>query len=277
MKPQMNQGLAAAYAVKRNAPKRMAQGGCPACMDAGGKCYAHGGETTETHESEMSASEVGGHSQYEHDGSAVHGTAQESARDTIHRNAPTMKAHKMQSEAGMQDGKYDYESDGPREDRGEPKSRNLSMPQPQKYARGGEVENEKLNPNHEEPLAPGIQEDLDAMDEEDDQSDMDKFNRGGSVSDGFDAMKDRENVQSNDAKFYVDGGVVDDIMKERKEKRMASGGLTDTGVEDDFDQRIDMEPVRNREDEEHDTESGSLDDESLVGQIMRDRRKRRGM
>lgn len=70
------------------------------------------------------------------------------------------------------------------------------------------------------------------------------------------------------------GSVVDEILHGRK--KMASGGmLEDAGVEDDFDYRMDLEPVPTREDEEHDMESGSKDDMEIVGQILKERKMRR--
>lgn len=119
-------------------------------------------------------------------------------------------------------------------------------------AHGGEVENEELSPASEVSMPDDMSRDMrEEMDDGDDESE--------------------------DAKHYADGGsIIDDIMEER---RMAKGGmLQDSDVEPDFEPRIDMEPVHTREDEMHDAESPSEDDESLVGQVMKERRmKRRGM
>lgn len=114
-------------------------------------------------------------------------------------------------------------------------------------AHGGAVDNEELDPSHEDAMAPGMKEDMDAMDMEDNQSSRAKF---------------------------ASGGVVDEIMESRRGKK-SGGDLTDVDVEPDFEKRIDMEPVHTRRDEMHDTESGSLDDESLVGQILKERKLRR--
>lgn len=145
------------------------------------------------------------------------------------------------------------------------------------YAHGGEVENEKLNPGHRESMPDGMREDLDAMDMSDNQSEVARLNRGGKVSKGRMNMAPKGVVQSNIAKYADGGSVVDDVLKERRMRKMANGGLVDNPVEDDFDLRVDLEPVHTRRDEEHDTESPSLDDESLVGQIIRERRKKRGI
>lgn len=118
------------------------------------------------------------------------------------------------------------------------------------YAMGGEVENEKLHPEMEVSAPEGMLEDEEVMEDEGDD-------------------------ESEDARHYADGGMIAEIMKERKMKRMASGGMVSEPVEDDFDTRINMEPVHTMEDEEHGVESGSLDDESLVGQILRERKMRR--
>lgn len=143
------------------------------------------------------------------------------------------------------------------------------------YAHGGKVENEKMHPEHEEAMPGGMREDLDAMDDDsENQSEIAKLSRGGSVMAGRRDMEGRGDVQSNAAKFLKDESIVDSVMRER---RMAKGGLVDQTVHDDFETRMDFEPVHTRRDEEHDTESPSLDDESLVGQIMRERRKKRGM
>lgn len=119
-------------------------------------------------------------------------------------------------------------------------------------AHGGEVENEKLHPDAEVELPSRMEEvEENEMEDGDDESEEDRH--------------------------YAQGGVVDEIMSERKMKRMSSGGLLDAGVEDDFEKRLDLQPMHTREDEEHpDMESPSKDDDSLVGQIIRDRKKRRG-
>lgn len=69
------------------------------------------------------------------------------------------------------------------------------------------------------------------------------------------------------------GSVVSEILGDRQ--KMAKGGLVDAGVEPDFHKRVDLEPVHTVEDDEHDIESGSKDDEELVGQILRERKMRR--
>lgn len=114
-------------------------------------------------------------------------------------------------------------------------------------AHGGVVENEKLNPEHEAPMEPRMKQDIGAM-------------------------KSKGKNQSEFAK-YKDGGVVDEIMGERYKDD--EDYLEDANRETDFEPRMDFEPVHTREDEEHDTESGSEDDESLVGQIMKERKLKR--
>lgn len=125
--------------------------------------------------------------------------------------------------------------------------------QPGKYARGGEVENRKLDPDAAVEMPDDMQEDIDLE------------RRPGSD-------------QSDVAKLAMaTGGLVDAIMKDRERRKMAEGGLVDADASPDYDKRVDLEPVHTREDEEHELTSPSLDDESLVGQILSERKmKRRG-
>lgn len=137
------------------------------------------------------------------------------------------------------------------------------------YASGGEVENEDLDPSHEEPMPEGMMEDLDAMKEDDEIQSP----RPGMTHETQD--ESRTKGQSIAMQKYAKGGsVVDEIMRGRK--KMASGGmLEDEPVESDFEPHINMEPVHTRQDEAHNVESPSLDDESLVGQILKERKMRR--
>jgi hypothetical protein len=69
--------------------------------------------------------------------------------------------------------------------------------------------------------------------------------------------------------------LIDEIMRKRKEKKMANGGEVSAEAEDDFAESLDLEPVHTVEDDEHDIDSPEDTDETLIGQIMRDRKKKR--
>lgn len=115
------------------------------------------------------------------------------------------------------------------------------------YAHGGSVENEKLHPEHEESMPEGMEEDLDAMDDEGD--DMSKMAK------------------------HAKGGVVDEIMKGRK---MSKGGMVDPEEDENIDQRMNLERNHFMEDEEHEINPDpSEDDMGLVGEILKERKMRR--
>lgn len=75
---------------------------------------------------------------------------------------------------------------------------------------------------------------------------------------------------------YAQGGVVDQIMKERK--KMAEGGEVESerDYEPDFEHTLDLANVHYMEDEEHDVDDNPSDDDNkLVGQIMMEREKKK--
>ena len=73
---------------------------------------------------------------------------------------------------------------------------------------------------------------------------------------------------------YAEGGVVEQIMKERK--KMAEGGMVEEEErlrEPDFEPAMDFSNYNYMEDDEHDAEPVEMSNK-LVGQIMTDRKKR---
>ena len=116
-------------------------------------------------------------------------------------------------------------------------------------AKGGAVENEKLHPEMEVEMPEGMETDIDAMKEEDDESGTDMLAEGGSI--------------------------VDEIVKGRK---MAKGGAVelDADEEPEYGHRVNLEPVHTIEDAAHTGAADpSEDDMSLVGQILKERKSRR--
>lgn len=116
---------------------------------------------------------------------------------------------------------------------------------------GGEVENEKLHPEHEEPMAPGMREDEMAMDDEgDNMSGDDMLSKGGSV--------------------------VDEILAGRK--KFSKGGAIEADSEEDVDMapRMNLEREHYMEDDAHEVNPDpSEDDHGLVGEILKERKMRR--
>ena len=142
------------------------------------------------------------------------------------------------------------------------------------YARGGEVTNEKLHPEHEEPMPEGMREDLDAMEDEgEDQSEKARLNKGGALG----SMSDDEKYPMSQYDKYAHGGnVVDEIMHDRK--KMAKGGTVEMDPEEDQNptQRMNLEREHFVEDKEHEINPDpSEDDMSLIGEIIRERKMRR--
>lgn len=140
---------------------------------------------------------------------------------------------------------------------------------------GGDVENEKLHPDAMAEggrVADSGRDGAVRLDDAARKSELD-FSRDESME-----MPNPNNDQSSIAKLAMaTGGLVDAIMKDRERRKMAEGGLVDADASPDYDKRVDLEPVHTREDEEHELTSPSLDDESLVGQILSERKmKRRG-
>lgn len=119
------------------------------------------------------------------------------------------------------------------------------------YAEGGMVQNQKLNPGHQVPMDSRLRHQTDVM-------------------------RQSQSNQSEVAKLAMGGSVVEEIMKGRK--RMAKGG----GVEMDrdydpaFADDLDLANVHYMEDEEHEVNPNPSDDDySLVGQIMKERKRYR--
>jgi len=103
------------------------------------------------------------------------------------------------------------------------------------------------------------------------QSDKAKYAQGGYI------QKDVRQTQLEEAQAddHAEPSILQQILDDRKRRKLAEGGYVTEPVSDDFETRINMEPVHTREDEEHDVESSSLDDQSLVGQILKERKMKR--
>lgn len=119
------------------------------------------------------------------------------------------------------------------------------------YAEGGMVQNEKLHPSHQAPMDSRLKHQTEVMRKsEHDQSELAKLARGGSV--------------------------VDEIMKGRKKMAKGGGVEMERDHEDHFADDIDLSNVHYVEDEEHEVNPNPSDDDySLVGQIMKERKKYR--
>lgn len=118
------------------------------------------------------------------------------------------------------------------------------------YAEGGMVQNEKLNPHNQPPMDARLKHQIATM------------------------KKPGMNL-SEVAKLAM-GGVVDQIMSERK--KMAEGGEVESerDYEPDFQHTLDLANVHYMEDEEHDVDDNPSDDDNkLVGQIMMEREKKK--
>ena len=116
------------------------------------------------------------------------------------------------------------------------------------YAKGGMVQNEMLNPHSEPAMDPRLKQQIATM------------------------KKPGMNL-SEVAKLAM-GGVVDQIMKERK--KMAEGGMVEEEErlrEPAFEPAMDFSNYNYMEDDEHDAEPVEMSNK-LVGQIMTDRKKR---
>lgn len=119
------------------------------------------------------------------------------------------------------------------------------------YAEGGMVQNQKLNPGHQAPMDSRLKHQTEVM------------------------RKSQSN-QSDVAKLAMGGSIVDEIMKGRK--KMAKGGdvESDRDMVGDFEDDVDLQNVHYMEDPEHDINPNPSDDDySLVGQIMKERKKYR--
>lgn len=136
----------------------------------------------------------------------------------------------------------------------EKKAMGLGQPQSEvaKLAEGGTVQNLKLNPSHQAPKDPQLVKQTNAM----------RMGRS----------------QSDVAKLAMGGSVVDEIMKGRK--KMAEGGEVDDESERDheswFTDSEDFSNVHYMEDDEHEVDPNPSDDDySLVGQIIKERKRNR--
>lgn len=125
-----------------------------------------------------------------------------------------------------------------------------------KLAEGGTVQNQKLHPSHQAPMDPRLAKQTSAMRMGRSQSEVGKLAHGGSV--------------------------VDEIMKGRK--KMAEGGEVEEDEAEEsmrdheswFADSEDFSNVHYIEDEEHDVDSNPSDDDySLVGQIIKERKRNR--
>lgn len=117
------------------------------------------------------------------------------------------------------------------------------------YAEGGMV-NQKLNPGHQAPMDAQLKHQISTM-----------------KAPGMNL--------SEKAKLAM-GGVVDQIMRERK--KMAEGGAVESerDYEPWFEHDIDLANVHYIEDESHDVDDNPSDDDNkLVGQIMSEREKKK--
>lgn len=117
------------------------------------------------------------------------------------------------------------------------------------YAEGGVVQNEKLHPSHQAPMDARLKHQTMEM------------------------RKPGMN-QTQVAKLAMGGSVVEEIMKGRK--KMADGGAVESerDAEPAFADDVDLSNVHYMEDDEHDLNPNPSDDDySLVGQIMKERKR----
>ena len=267
-KPQ-KQALAIAYAVKKKNMK--AKGGemakCPDCMSAGGQCMAHGGMSDMDHmseggqvsqaqgmmhpkkvygtEAELRGYAKGGQipSQYPLKGASPIARSQRDEalmKDDMHRvQSSDAKLGGSVDGLPMPDPRYSV-SDSLRSMRtnGEVQTDDA------KYALGGMIDFEEGDEQR------GVQDD-----------DMD-IDRGANNND-MGRMPETED--SEDAKYASGGEVLDSIMNDRKKSTAQTA----------YARRMDLEPVHTESDPEHNTNSPSIDDAALIGQILEERKMRR--
>lgn len=120
-------------------------------------------------------------------------------------------------------------------------------------AHGGEV-SEEMNPGHEDAMLPNM--------------------------DHTESSVEASSMEEDLPKMAESLSLAAEVMKDRKRVHMAKGGMVESDEMDAdaspaFDKRMDLEPVHTMADPEHDQESPSLDDESLIGQILKERKMRR--
>jgi hypothetical protein len=248
------QALAIAYSVKKKAHGKA--GGGPICKACGGK-MAHGGEVSNEklhpeHEATMPS---------------------DMARDERLEYAPgNVQTHIGQYAEG---GITELDATDAKE---------IDDSEMDHYAQGGATNMDFAKPMH--PM-----------------SEYDMYAEGGETEK---EVKTVGSPQSRDAAYaqggmtekdvkqdYLDEGgsedhagvnLVDEIMHDRARRHMAEGGqVTPTSRPghqepdevDDFERRVDLEPVHIEDDPRHDQSNPSEDDEGLVGQILKERKMRR--
>jgi hypothetical protein len=119
------------------------------------------------------------------------------------------------------------------------------------YAEGGEVQNQKLNPSHQAPMDARLKQQTMAM-------------RAPGMN------------QTQVAKLAMGGSVVEEIMRGRKKMAMGGGVESDRDAEPAFADDLDLSNVHYMEDEAHEVNPNPSDDDfSLVGQIMKERKRYR--
>lgn len=117
------------------------------------------------------------------------------------------------------------------------------------YAEGGMVQNQKLHPGHQVPMNARLKHQTMEM------------------------RKPGMN-QTQVAKLAMGGSVVDEIMKSRKKMAMGGGVESERDAEPAFADDLDLSNVHYIEDENHDINPNPSDDDySLVGQIMKERKR----
>jgi hypothetical protein len=297
-----SEGAPTAEAFKESAKTaKMNLGGS---MKVTRKHMAHGGQM---HESEMAASKIGHpHSEvakhakggmhhcahggpmhckagcYAEGGMLEHAVGKEA--DGEHKGATHHKTEKDASEIGHPQSNLDKHAKG-----------GMHQMHHVKHATGGHVEDEEEHPEHEEKMPADMRHYIHEMQDGDemDQSDMDKLARGGSVMSGHNAMM-RHGMDSSHVKHAKGGSISDEIMHERMKKMAFGGPMLDTAekrgnpkmakgghvVEEDNDEeaayghRMDLQRSHFMQDSEHEVDADpSHDDHSLVGEILKDRKK----
>ena len=119
------------------------------------------------------------------------------------------------------------------------------------YAEGGAVQNEKLHPGHQAPMDARLKHQTMEM------------------------RKPGMN-QTQVAKLAMGGSVVEEIMRGRKKMAMGGDVESDRDMVGDFEDDLDLQNVHYMEDEAHEVNPNPSDDDfSLVGQIMKERKRYR--
>lgn len=181
---------------------------------------------------------------------AMGGEVHPTEKQMMHEGKPQSEMAKLSHGGSYAEGGEVHETQKKAMQIGQPHS------QVAKLAEGGAVQNQKLHPGHQAPKDPRLVHQTSVMRMGHSQSDVAKLAHGGSVVDEI--MMGRKKMN--------EGGEVEDEME----------GESERDHEDWFADREDFSNVHYMEDDEHEVDPNPSDDDySLVGQIIKERKRNR--